>query len=139
MSRRRELQYKQLCEEARMIEQAREKGALNQVAALLELLRARCALNDVTGTPDVDLLEAVADYTPDAREAVTAYRRAIALSERRREPAYTKRIWMAARLVELGEYIEARTQLIAGRAEAARLRAEQAVAYADTLLAGLTV
>jgi hypothetical protein len=98
MSRRRELQFKQLCEDACMIERAREAGDLEQVAALLELLRASCALADISGDPLPHQLEALADYTPDPLEAVHVYRRAIALNEQRQEPTYTKRIWMAARL-----------------------------------------
>jgi hypothetical protein len=42
-------------------------------------------------------------------------------------------------LVELGRYTEARTELIAGRAEAERLHGEGAVAYADILLSRLAV
>jgi len=139
MSRSRELQFKQLCELANRIEQARDAGHIEQVAALLELLRAGCALREITGDVDSHELEALADYTPDASKAVSIYREAIALSERRHEPTYTKRIWMAARLVELGENAEARSQLIAGRAEAERLRGDGAVAYADELLAKLAV
>jgi len=135
MNRRRELQYKQLCEQAQMIERAREAGNLDHVAALLELFRASCALSDIEGTTDSHQLEALADYTPDAAEAVQLYKRAMALSRRRQEPTFTKRIWMAARLMELGANAEARTQLIEGRAEAERLRADGAVAYADELLA----
>jgi hypothetical protein len=133
MTSRRELQFK-LCEDARMIERAREAGDLDQVAALIELLRASCALAEISGAPDSHRLEALADYTPDPSEAVQLYRKAIALSERRNEPTYTKRIWMAARLMELDKNPEARQQIIAGRAEAERLRGEDAVAYADELL-----
>jgi hypothetical protein len=96
-------------------------------------------LREITGDVDSHGLEALADYTPDASKAVSIYREAIALSERRHEPTYTKRIWMAARLVELGENVEARSQLIAGRAEAERLRGDGSVAYADELLAKLAV
>jgi len=122
-----------------MIERAREKGDLEQVEALLDLLRIQCSLGDITGEPDPHQLEALADYTPNASEAVPIYRRAIGLSERRSEPTYTKRIWMAARLVELGALAEARTQLIEGRAEAQRLKGGDAVAYADELLNKLAV
>jgi hypothetical protein len=75
----------------------------------------------------------------DALEAVQLYRQAIALSERRLQPVYTKRIWLAARLIELGDKVGARTELIAGRAEAERLNGDGAVAYADELLAKLDV
>jgi hypothetical protein len=139
MSRRRELQFKKLCETARMIEDAREAGHIQQVEALLALLRAQCALQDVTGEIDTHELEALADYTPDAMEAINLYRKAIAWSEHRHEPTYTKRIWMAARLIELGDNSEARSQLIRGRVEAERLRGAGAMAYADELLARLTV
>jgi len=139
MTRRRDLQFKQLCETAKRIEHAREAGRLEEVAALLELLGATCGLNQITGDIDSSEFEALADYTPNASKAVSIYREAIALSERRHEPTYTKRIWMAARLIELGDKVEARTQLIAGRAEAERLRGDGAVAYADELLAKLAV
>jgi hypothetical protein len=139
MSRRRELQFKQLCELANMIEQARDDGRLDRVEAGLNLLRASYQLNRFTGNLNPHELEALADYTPDASEAVALYREAIALNERHQEPTYTQRIWMAARLIELGDNAEARRQLIAGRAEAERLRGNGAVAYADELLAKLAV
>jgi hypothetical protein len=139
MSRRRELQFKRLSDLANMIEHAREAGDLKRVEACLELLRASCQLHRITGDMDSHELEALADYTPSASEAVALYREAIMLTERRQEPTYTKRIWMAARLMELGDDAEARRQLIAGRAEAERLRGDGAVAYADELLAKLAV
>jgi len=82
MSRQRELKYKHLCETARLIEESRGAGNLDAVAALLEVLRASCALGDISGTVGTHELEALADYTPDAAEAIGIYRRAIRASLR---------------------------------------------------------
>ena len=139
MSRRRELQFKRLCEEAGEIERARESGNLDEVEALLNLLRARCLLEEMAGESDPHRIEALADYAPDPTEAVGHYRRAIVLSERRSEPTYTKRIWIAARLIELGDKATARSELMYGRAEAERLGGHDAVAYADELLGKLAI
>jgi hypothetical protein len=92
MSYQSNLQYKQVCELSGIIEEARVAGNLDAVAASLELLRAMCALHKIQGAPDHHELEALADYTPNAEEAIAAYRRPISVCDRRQEPTYTKRI-----------------------------------------------
>ena len=103
-------------------------------------LRAIYDRQERLGQPEPFLTEALADYTDDAAEAVTLYRRALVQSDGYSdEPTHTKRICLASRLIELGDLAEARSELVLGRAEAARLNDADYLGMADELLAKLAV
>jgi hypothetical protein len=117
-----------------------EEGNSQLEQAYIAHLRAIYARQEVLGQPDPFLTESVADYTDDASEAVRLYRLALAQSSANPdEPTHTKRIWLASRLVELGDLRGARTELIQGRAEAERLKDTDSLAMADELLSKLAV
>jgi hypothetical protein len=117
-----------------------DEGDSKMEAAYTAALGAIYARQEASGAPDPALTEAVADYTDDAEEAVRLYRLALAQSSGSPgEPTHTKRIDMAARLIEFGDLEAARTELIQGRAEAERLNDTFYVDFADEMLAKLAV
>ena len=104
-------------------------------SANMERLRAIYARQNALGQPDPFLTEALADFTDDATEAIALYR--IALSQSNAypdEPTHTKHICLASRLVEIGDFSGASSELTVGRAEAARLNDSEYLALADDLL-----
>jgi hypothetical protein len=115
-------------------------GDAQRFAKALAALRELYARREALGKPDPALTEAVADYTHDAREAVVLYRASIAQSgPYPDEPTHTKRLCLASRLIELGDIVEARSQIVRGRADAERLRDAEYVKLADELLAQLAL
>lgn len=82
------------------------------------------------------ITETLADYTEDASDAVKYYELALAQCRKNpEEPAYTKQISLAERLLELKQVERAKTLLQQGRAEA-RCRNDAFWAHtADDLLA----
>jgi hypothetical protein len=110
------------------------------IEARVAELRAIYARQEGLGQPEPFLTEALADCTDDAVEAVALYRRALAQSTGHpEEPTHTKRICMASRLIELGDFPEARSELMLGRAEADRLNDSNYVEMADELLTKVAV
>lgn len=81
-----------------------EEGNSQMEAVYIAHLQAIYFLQEALGQPAPFLTEALADYTEDAAEAVRLYRLALAQSSAYPdEPTHTKRIWMASRLLELGD------------------------------------
>jgi len=104
-------------------------------SADMERFRAIYARQNALGQPDPFLTEVLADFTDDAAEAIALYRIALAQSNAYPdEPTHTKRICLASRLVEIGDFSGASSELTVGRAEAARLNDSEYLALADDLL-----
>ena len=117
-----------------------QAGDTRRSAEALAELRAICARQDALGQPDPAVTEALADYTDDAAEAAGLYRVAIAQSAPYPdEPTHTKRICLASRLIELGDFAGARLELTRGRADAERLKDAEYVNLADELLSELAI
>lgn len=110
-------------------------GDTERFAKAFAALRALYARQQTLGKPVPALTEALADYTDDAAEAAALYRVAITQSAAYLdEPTHTKRICLASRLIDLGDFTEARSELALGRAEAERVNDTEYVKYADNLL-----
>ena len=139
MSRQREIRFKNLCDAARSLEAAVAQGSTSLAAAEFAALKAQLAAQRLTTRVDPLLVETVADFTDDPAEAIQLYKEAISLSDAASCPTYTQRIWMAARLLELGNRVEARRQLIRAKPEAERLEHASAVSYSESLLQQLPV
>ena len=115
-------------------------GDTERFAKAFTALRALYARQKALEKPDPALTEALADYTDEAAEAVALYRVAIAQSASYPdEPTHTKRICLASRLIDLGDFAEARSELALGRADAARLKDAKYVKLADKLLSKLAI
>ena len=81
------------------------------------------------------LTEAVADYTENAAEAIELYE--LALKQAREfpgEPVHTKKIALAARLIEIDRFEQAEAFLRDGRIEAVRSGDADSVNEADELI-----
>jgi hypothetical protein len=114
-------------------------GDTERFAKAFAALRALYARQQALGKPVPALTEALADYTDDAAEAAALYRVAITQSAAYLdEPTHTKRICLASRLIDLGDFTAARAELALGRAEAERVNDTEYVKYADNLLLQLT-
>jgi hypothetical protein len=112
-----------------------EQDGAEVTSANMERLRAIYARQNALGQPNPLLTEILADFTDDAAEAVALYRIALAQSNAYPDqPTHTKRICLASRLIEIGDFSGATSELTAGRAEAARLNDSQYLTLADSLL-----
>jgi hypothetical protein len=112
-----------------------EQDGAEVTSANMERLRAIYARQNALGQPNPLLTEILADFTDDAAEAVALYRIALAQSNAYPDqPTHTKRICLASRLIEIGDFSGATSELTAGRAEAARLNDSQYLTLADDLL-----
>lgn len=101
----------------------------------LDLLRDLYESMEATGTPDPFLTEMMADETPDDREAIGLYARAIEqCASFPGEPVHTKRCAMATRLLQLGDIEAARHQLKLAIEDAKRAGEPEEARYAEEAL-----
>jgi hypothetical protein len=114
-------------------------GDTQRFGTAVAALHAVYVRQEELGKPDPALTEALADFTDDAAEAAALYRVAIAQCTAADEPTHTKRVCLAARLIELGDLSEARSELAQGRAEAERLNDAEYVNLAEELLSHLAI
>jgi hypothetical protein len=104
-------------------------------SANMERFHAIYARQNALGQPDPFLTEVLADFTDDAAEAIALYRIALSQSDAYPdEPTHTKHICLASRLIEIGDFSGASSELIVGRAEAVRSNDSEYLALADDLL-----
>jgi hypothetical protein len=80
------------------------------------------------------LTESIGDFTDDAEISLEYYERALTEARLLNEPTHTILIFMARRLLELGQLERARICLEEGRAEAVRRADDDYVQEADELL-----
>ena len=83
------------------------------------------------------LIETLADYTEDTKEALKYYEQALDLSRAAGEPMHTIMVDMAVRLHELGRNEQAEAFVRDGRLEALQRRDQDTVKDADELLKAL--
>ncbi len=112
--------------------EAGDLGAEDAAEKQLRLLHQGMLEN---GLADPFVVETVSDFTESPSEAISLYKSALALCPSfPGEPVHTKQISLAARLIEIGEEVEAKGLLVEAVQAAKELDDQDSVAEAKQLL-----